>query len=269
MPAPEPASVPVFILCGGFGSRLGEVGATRPKPMLDIGEKPMLVHIMSWYSRFGFRRFILCTGHLFEVISHYFLNYKAMNSDYTIELATDTVSFHQSERLPDWSVTVAFTGINTMTGARLARAAARYLGEGEHFGLTYGDGLTNANLGDELAFHLAHDRLGTVLGVQPSSQFGHLALHEDGAAGFVEKPPRRGDMISGGYFFFRRAFLDYLSADEGCILEGEPLQRLSAAGQLRAYQHEGFWSCVDTVRDRDRVKALWETGSAPWRWQGG
>ena len=126
----------------------------------------------------------------------------------------------------------------------------------------------NADLADELSFHLMHDRLGTVLGVQPASQFGHLALQEDGAAGFVEKPRHRNELVNGGYFFFRRPFLDYLSPDEDCVLEREPLQRLSADGELRAYQHGGYWSCVDTLRDREEVQALWEEGSAPWRWQG-
>lgn len=268
MPTPEPADVPIFILCGGLGSRLGEAAAGKPKPMLDIGEKPMLVHIMSWYGRFGFRRFVLCTGYRFDVISHYFLNYRALNSDYTIDLAKNDVSYHQTERLPDWEVTVAFTGMHTMTGGRVARAADRYLGDAEHFGLTYGDGLTNADLADELSYHLGHGKIGTVLGVQPPSQFGHLSLQEDGAAGFTEKPRRRNELINGGYFFFRRGFLDYLSTDESCVLEREPLQRLSLDGELRVYQHGGYWSCIDTSRDREEVQGLWEGGAAPWRWQG-
>jgi glucose-1-phosphate cytidylyltransferase len=167
MPTPEPADVPIFLLCGGLGSRLGESSAMRPKPMLEIGEKPMLLHIMSWYGRFGFRRFVLCTGHRSEVISSYFASFAALNSDYTVDLADSSISYHQRDRLPAWEVTVAFTGIGAMTGARLARATGRYLGEAEHFGVSYGDGLTDADLAAELGFHLGHDRLGTVLGVQP------------------------------------------------------------------------------------------------------
>ncbi len=265
MPPPDPAGVPIFLLCGGLGSRLGEAAATRPKPMLDIGEKPMLVHIMSWYARFGFRRFVLCTGHRGEVISGYFSNFAALNADFTVELATRSISYHQTERWPDWEVTVAFTGAATMTGGRLARAAARYLGDAEHFGLTYGDGLTDADLGDEFGFHLAHDRLGTVLGVQPPSQFGRLALREDGSASFVEKPRRTEDTVNGGFFFFRKAFLDYLSPAGDCVLEREPLERLTRDGQLRVYRHGGFWSCVDTSRDREEVQGLWESGAAPWK----
>lgn len=263
---PEVAKIPIFLLCGGLGSRLGELAAMRPKPMLDIGDKPMLFHIMSWYARFGFRRFVLCTGHRGEVISGYFSNFAALNHDYTVDLASRSISYHQSERLPDWEVTVAFTGATTMTGGRLARAAARYLGEAEHFGLTYGDGLTDADLGEEFRFHLAHDRLGTVLGVQPPSPFGRLALHEDGSASFVEKPMRTDETVNGGFFFFRRGFLDYVNPADGCVLEREPLERLTRDGQLQVYRHGGFWSCVDTLRDREQVQGLWESGAAPWKW---
>lgn len=266
MRSPDPAEVPIFILCGGQGSRLGELAANRPKPMVDIGEKPMVLHIMSWYARFGFRRFVLCTGHRGEVISAYFASFAAFNNDYTIDLATRSISYHQRERTPDWEVTVAYTGAKTMTGGRLARATARYLGDSEHFGVTYGDGLTDADLGQELEFHLAHDRLATVLGVQPPSQFGRLALNEDGSTGFVEKPGQTDETINGGFFFFRREALDYLSPDEGCVLEQAPLQRLSHDGQLRVYRHGGFWSCVDTIRDREQVQGLWESGAAPWKW---
>ena len=160
---------------------------------------------------------------------------------------------------------MAFTGAKAMTGARLARAAARYLGAAEHFGVTYGDGLTDADLGDELRFHLGHGRLGTMLGVHPPSQFGRMALHEDGTASFVEKPQRGDELVNGGYFFFRRGFLAYLGDAEDCVLEQAPLERLTADGQLMPYAHGGFWSCVDTLRDREAVQGLWEAGPAPWK----
>ena len=265
MPSPEPAEVPVFLLCGGLGSRLGEAAALRPKPMLDIGEKPMVQHIMDWYARFGFRRFVLCTGHRSEVIKSYFANFAALNCDFTVDLASRRITYHQPDRLPPWTVTVAFTGGSAMTGARLARAAAGHLGAAEHFAVTYGDGLTDADLGAEFRFHLAHGRLGTMLGVHPPSQFGRMALHEDGSARFAEKPSRSGEIVNGGYFFFRRAALAYLSDDAGCVLEREPLERLTAEGQLAAYEHGGFWSCVDTLRDREVVQGLWESGAAPWK----
>lgn len=265
MLSPEPRAVPVFILCGGMGSRLGEMGATRPKPMLEIGDRPLLLHIMSWYARFGFRRFVLCTGHRSEVISSYFLNFAAHHADCTIETGRNEISYHQRESLPDWEVTVAFTGRRAMTGARLARAAARYLGDAEHFAVTYGDGLTDADLADEFGFHLGHARLGTVLGVEPPSPFGQLVPRADGSIRLIEKPCRGGGLVSGGFFFFRRPFLAHLSTAETCVLEREPLTRLSEAGELLVYPHDGFWSCVDTLRDREEVQALWESGAAPWK----
>lgn len=267
MRSPDPAGIPVFLLCGGLGTRLGDSAGLRPKPMLDIGEKPMVLHIMSWYGRFGFRRFVLCTGHRSEVISAYFANFAAFNADYTVDTASRSISYHQGERgLPAWEVTVAFTGVATMTGGRLARAVGRYLGDAEHFAVTYGDGLTDADLGAELRFHAGHDRLGTVLGVRPPSPFGRLGLHEDAVVSFAEKPRRTEDTVNGGFFFFRRGFLDYLSPAEDCVLEREPLDRLSRDGELRAFHHDGFWSCVDTARDHTEARGLWESGAAPWKW---
>lgn len=266
MRSPDPALIPIFLLCGGQGTRLGDGAATRPKPMIDIGEQPMLLHIMRWYARFGFRRFIVCVGHRGEVISAYFSNFTALTNDFTVDLATRNVSYHQSSRAVDWEVTVAFTGARTMTGGRLARATALYLGDAEHFGVSYGDGLTDADLADELRFHLGHDRLATVLSVQPPSQFGRLALNPDGTASFLEKPSRTEQSINGGFLFFRRGFLDYLSLAEDCVLEREPLERLGREGQLMAYHHGGYWSCVDTIRDRDQAQSLWESGAAPWKW---
>lgn len=265
MRSPQPSEVPVFILCGGLGTRLGSLTADTPKPMIDIGDRPMIVHIMSCYARFGFRRFVLCTGYRADVIGSYFLNFPAMVADFTIDLPTREVSFHQREQPPDWQVTVAFTGTRTMTGGRLARACARYLGDAQHFAVTYGDGLTDADLADELTFHLGHDAVGTVLGVQPPSRFGRFELHESGAWNFAEKPKPVKEWVNGGFFVFRRAFLDYLSPDEGCVMEDGPLRRLTEESQLRIYTHPGFWSCIDTPRDREEVQGLWEAGAAPWK----
>ena len=265
MPMPDPAGVPVFILCGGMGTRLGDGAGGGPKPMVEIGGKPMLLHVMAWYGRFGFRRFILCTGYRSEVIGAYFLQFPSYSSDFTVELQGRTVAYHQREPVPDWEVTVAFTGLRTMTGARLRRATDRYLGDAEHLAVTYADGLTDADLGHELAHHLSHDRLATALGVHPPSSFGRFELHEDGASHFVEKPKRTAEWANGGFFLFRRAFLDRLTTDEDCVLEAEPLQRLVQDGQLRVFRHDGYWSCVDTVSDRDEARGLWEAGAAPGR----
>jgi glucose-1-phosphate cytidylyltransferase len=263
---PEAADIPVFVLCGGLGTRLGDMTAARPKPMIEIGDRPMLTHVMGCYGRHGFRKFILCAGYRSEVISNYFLNFAGLHSDFTIDLRDRSVSYHQTGFVPDWEVTVAHTGASTMTGARIALAGARYLGHSEHFAVTYGDGLTDADLGEEVAFHLGHDRLGTVLGINQPSQYGRLDLHEDHVAGFAEKPTRPGDWINGGFFLFRRGFLDYLSTDESCVLENAPLGRLAADRQLKVFRWGGYWSCVDTVPDHQRAAGLWEAGTAPWRY---
>ncbi|MDF1586506.1 sugar phosphate nucleotidyltransferase [Marinimicrococcus flavescens] len=265
MRSPAPADVPVFILCGGLGTRLGDVTRNLPKPMIDVGGRPLLLHVMGCYGRWGFRRFVLCTGWRGEIISQYFLNFSGIAQDFTLETRSREVIFHQSVPMPDWEITIARTGDAAQTGARIARAAARYLGDAEHFAVTYGDGVTDADLGAELNFHAGHGRLATSLGVHGRSQFGHLELREDGAAGFLEKPLLDGRWISGGFFLFRRAFLDHLSTGDACVLEGEPLRRLSELGELRMYPYGGFWSCVDTLRDREEMHALWESGAAPWR----
>lgn len=262
---PDTSSIPVFVLCGGLGTRLGDATNMRPKPMIEIGDRPMLTHVMGCYDRHGYRRFILCTGYRSDVICTYFLNFAALHEDFTINLRSGAVSRHQTGFVPEWDVTIAHTGASAMTGSRIARAAARYLGAAEHFAVTYGDGLTDADLAAELEFHLGHDRLVTMLGVSRPSQFGQIELHEDGVAGFSEKPARANDWINGGFLLFRRAALEYLSEDDGCVLERDALPRLAADRQLCVFRWEGFWSCVDTVPDQRRAAALWETGAAPWR----
>lgn len=259
-----PESVPIFILCGGLGTRLAGAAGDRPKPLLEIGDQPIVTHIMRSYRRFGFRRFVLCTGHRHDVVSSYFLDYPGIANDFTVDLASREIFYHQSTGAPDWRVTIAHTGKHTMTGARIARAARRYLGLAPHFGVTYGDGLTDADLGAEFAFHLAHDKLGTVLGVHPPSQFGCFEVDGGGVRSFAEKPLAEAGWINGGFFFFRRGFLDYLDERESCVLEREPLQRLARQGELELFCHQGFWSCIDTVSDRDRVAALCEDGATPW-----
>jgi glucose-1-phosphate cytidylyltransferase len=256
--------VPIFVLCGGLGTRLREETEVRPKPMVPIGGRPILWHIMRVYSRFGFRRFILCTGYKSEVIKSYFLNYASMSSDFTVELKSNNLTVHSIDHDEDWTVTVAFTGDATMTGARVARAAAKYLGDQETFGVTYGDGLTDADLADELAFHRANRWVGTVLGVNPPSRFGELIVHERRCVAFNEKPDFGETWINGGFFFFRRSFLRYLTTETSCVLERDPLARLAADGQLGVYRHRGFWACMDTQRDREHLEALWAVGDAPW-----
>jgi glucose-1-phosphate cytidylyltransferase len=256
--------IPVFILCGGLGTRLKEETEFRPKPMVMVGERPLLWHIMNWYSHFGFKKFVLCMGYKSEVIRDYFLNFYAMNSDATIRLKDNSVNFHSSQPECDWEVSLAYTGAKTMTGARVAIAAKKFLGDSSHFAVTYGDGLTNANLKDEWAFHLEQKKIGTVLGVNPPSRFGEFRFEDDQLSSFVEKPDIKNAWINGGYFFFNREFLNYLSVDENCVLEQKPLSNLSGNRQLSVWKHEGFWKCLDTQRDYEEFNHLWASGSAPW-----
>lgn len=260
----SPANVPVFILCGGLGSRLKEQTEFRPKPMLPLGKYPILWHIMNYYSKHEFRRFVLCMGYRSEIIREYFLRFYEMNSDITVNLSNNNVTIHSVDHRCPWEVTLAYTGELTMTGGRIARAAARYLGDSQHFAVTYGDGLTDADLGAELAFHLDHGKIGTVLGVNPPSRFGEFQMDGERVAAFVEKPEIRTAWINGGYFFFRRDFLPYLNTSESCILERDPLVVLARNGELGVYRHQGYWACMDTQRDHEELTRIWESGSAPW-----
>lgn len=256
--------MPVFVLCGGLGTRLREETEVRPKPMVPVGNHPILWHIMRSYAHHGFKQFVLCTGYKSEVIKSYFLNYASMNSDFTVELKTNEVTVHSVDHEQDWKVTLAYTGELTMTGARVARAAEKYVGSASHLAVTYGDGVTNADLAAEYRFHLEQGRIGTVLGINPPSRFGELRIQDSAVVEFAEKPALAESWVNGGYFFFQRDFLPYLSKEEGCVLEREPLVRLARDGQLSIYKHGGYWACMDTQRDREELEKLWKSGKAPW-----
>ncbi|HWA37421.1 MAG TPA: glucose-1-phosphate cytidylyltransferase [Burkholderiales bacterium] len=254
----------MFVLCGGLGTRFREETEARPKPMITIGNRPIVWHIMRKYSQHGFRRFILCLGYKAEVIKSYFLNYASLSSDFTVDLMTNSTTVHSIDHGEDWSVTLAYTGELTMTGARVARAAAKYLGNAEHFAVTYGDGLTDADLAAEFQFHLKEGRGGTVLGVNPPSRFGELRVNGAKVEEFSEKPDFHEKWINGGYFFFHRRFLSYVETDEACVLERQPLLRLAEAGDLSVYRHPGFWACMDTQRDKEQLEKIWASGDVPW-----
>lgn len=258
-------NIPVFILCGGFGTRIKEETEFRPKPMVPIGDKPILWHIMNYYNNYGFKKFVLCLGFKAEVIKSYFLNYSQMNSDFTVNLKSNDIEVHSVDHEQEWEVTLAFTGDASMTGARIAIAADKYLGKAENFAVTYGDGLTDANLLDELNYHITHKKIGTVLGVNPPSRFGEIKVDKDSVLEFDEKPEFTEKWINGGYFFFNKDFLKYLSKDENCVLEKEPLVKLAREGELNLYKHRGFWGCMDTQRDREYLTSLWKSGKAPWK----
>ena len=261
---PDVSDTPVFILCGGLGTRLKEETGLRPKPMVPIGDKPLVWHLMRWYAHHGFRRFVLCLGYKSEVVKSYFLNYSSLNSDFTVNLKNSEVMVHSVDHDQNWDVTLAFTGELNMTGSRIAQAASKYLGDAENFAVTYGDGLTDADLSREFEFHLEHGRIGTVLGANPPSRFGELKLNDSQVVEFAEKPDLHNAWINAGFFFFHRSFLDYVDVDESCILEQAPLVNLVADGELGIFRHSGFWQCMDTMRDLEYLDGLWNSGDAPW-----
>ncbi len=253
----------VVILCGGFGTRLREETEFRPKPMVEIGGKPILWHIMKSFSHYGYKDFVLCLGYKGDVIKNYFLNYDRLNNDFTIELGTGTVEMCNQTDEHSWRVTLVDTGLNTMTGARVKRVEGHITGD--YFLLTYGDGVTNLDINRLIKFHLAQGKIGTVTGVSPPSRYGELSIVGDRVASFSEKPEVLDSFISGGYFVLNRKFFKYLSADEGCVLERAPLERLSTDGELSVYLHRDFWQCMDTYRDYMYLNELWEHGRAQWK----
>jgi glucose-1-phosphate cytidylyltransferase len=256
--------IPVMILCGGMGTRLREETELLPKPMVEIGGRPMLWHIMKGYAAHGFTDFILCLGYKGHKIREYFLHYEAMHSDFTIELGDrDRLQFHDRHHEAGWRVTLVDTGIETMTGARIARALKHV--DGDRFMLTYGDGVADIDLPSLVRCHDVQGRVATVTGVRPSSRFGELFVAGDRVTTFSEKPRMHEGLINGGFFVFERRVADYLSLDPGCILEAEPMERLAADGQLAVYRHDGFWQCMDTYRDLQQLKQRWESGNAAWK----
>jgi glucose-1-phosphate cytidylyltransferase len=255
--------VKTVILCGGKGIRLRDISGELAKPMVRIGQLPIVAHIMKIYARHGFNDFILCLGYKGWSIKEYFLNFRASYSDVTVDLGNSgKLTHHDGAELPQWSVTLAETGTDAMTGCRVKRVQ-KYVGD-ERFFLTYGDGLASVDIQDLLEFHKSHGRIGTVTSVRPPSRFGELQIDEGRVERFQEKPQSSGGHINGGFFVFEPAFFDYVKDDENCVLEKEPLERLAADGQLMAFPHEGFWMPMDTSREYHLLNTLWKEGSAPW-----
>ena len=251
--------MPVVILAGGLGTRLREETAFRPKPMVEIGGRPILWHIMKTYDHYGYRRFIVPVGYLGDTIKAYFLSYGDRHADFTINTLSGQLLRHDAH--PEaWDVTVIDTGLDTMTGGRLRKLAPHLAGR---FMVTYGDGVADVAIDRLLAFHDSHGRLATVTAVRPPSRFGALGLDGDRVAQFSEKPQAGAGWISGGYFVFEHAVLEYL--DDETALESEPLERLAREGQLMAFRHDGFWEPMDTERDRTYLNSRWDEGSAPWK----
>jgi len=260
-------SMQVVILCGGMGTRLREETEFRPKPLVEVGGKPILWHIMKIYSAYGFKTFVLCLGYKGHMIKEYFVNYQLMCSDFTLRLQEPRQPcFHgHNGSEEDWQITFAETGSDAMTGARVKRIE-RYI-KGDHFFLTYGDGVGNIDVEKLWNFHRQHGKIGTVTGVRPSSRYGELSVERGIVTQFDEKPPLHDGIVSGGFFVFRREFLQYLEDDDGCVLEKEPLSRLARDAQLACYTHSDFWHSMDTYRDFVILNDLWKH-SSPWKmWQ--
>jgi len=253
----------VVILAGGLGTRLAEETQVRPKPMAEVGDRPLLWHIMKTYGHHGFDDFVVCLGYKGYLVKEYFANYVLHNSTVTFDLRDQRMDVHGGNVEP-WRVTLVDTGSDTQTGGRLKRVAG-YLGEGT-FMMTYGDGVADIDLGRLLAFHRAHGRLATVTAVQPLGRFGALELDEDGdrVTAFREKPAGDGAWVNGGFFVLEPAVLDYIDGD-ATLWEREPLERLAADGQLCAYRHLGFWQPMDVLRDKHLLETLWNEDRAPWK----
>lgn len=253
----------VVILCGGRGTRLKEETEFRPKPLVEVGGRPILWHIMKIYAHYGFNDFILCLGYKGEMIREYFLNYEIKNNDFTLQLGNGKVKVHDKSREENWKITFVDTGEKALTGARVKRVE-KYV-DGDRFMLTYGDGVADVRINEIIKHHQKQGKIGTITGVHPPSRFGELALNGGRITEFNEKPQVKEGFINGGFFVFQKEFFQRLNNDDECYLEKEPLEGLVADNQLSAYLHNGFWQCMDTQRELDILNQLWAAGKAPWK----
>jgi glucose-1-phosphate cytidylyltransferase len=251
----------VILLAGGFGSRLSEYTEAIPKPMVAVGGRPIVWHIMRTYAHFGHKDFYLALGYRAEIIKEYFLNYRSLNADFSVDLTTGRMTPHQTDAA-DWRVTLVNTGLESMTGGRVKRMQ-RFIGN-ETSMLTYGDGVADIDLERLLAFHRSHGKMVTVTAVHPGARFGELEITGDRVDSFQEKPQTKQGWVNGGYFVIEPGFFDLIAGD-ATILEREPLEQAAKMGELMAFRHEGFWQCMDTKRDLDALENLWQSGQAPWR----
>ena len=253
----------VVILCGGLGTRLREETEFRPKPMVPIGGRPILWHIMKTYATHGHKDFILCLGYKGEVIKEYFRNYQWNTSDVTLNLgSTPKIAYHGSHAEEDWTVTLVDTGQETLTGGRIQRVLP-YVGD-ETFLLSYGDGLSDTNINAAIEFHKRHGALATVTAVAPESRFGELKVNGDTVVSFREKQVSEVELINGGYFVLNPKIGRFLTGDK-CVFEQQPMRRLAEEGQLKAWVHRGFWQCMDTFREQQMLEQTWQSGRAPWK----
>ncbi len=251
----------VVLLAGGLGTRISEESHLKPKPMIEIGGRPILWHIMKLFSHHGFNEFIICLGYKGYVIKEYFSNYVLHNADFTVDLANGSMEYHATNHEP-WKVTLVETGPDTMTGGRLKRVA-KYLTPGESFFFTYGDGVADVDLAALAAFHKSHGKQSTVTAVSPPGRYGALDIVNGAVERFIEKPPGDNGLINGGFFVLQPEVVSRIAGDE-IPFESAPLESLAADGELMAWRHEGFWAAMDTLRDKNQLEALWASGKAPW-----
>lgn len=257
----------VIILCGGKGSRLSEETVLKPKPMVEIGDMPILWHIMKTYSSFGYKRFILALGYKASYIKEYFYNFRISQSDFSLNLnpEIEPTFFNKSED-EDWDITFVDTGLETLKGGRIKRLE-KYI-KSDSFHLTYGDGVSDINISELVKFHKSHNKMGTVTAVHPPSRFGEMALNNNSVTNFDEKPQMQTGYINGGFFVFEKEMLDYLTTDEDCDFEFGPLQEIVTNNQLKAFKHNGFWQPMDNIRERNYLDNLIRTNKAPWiKWK--
>ena len=253
-----------IILCGGKGTRIRSASDNMPKPMLNIGQWPILWHIMKIYATYRYTDFILALGYRSWTIKEFFLNYHAMRSDFTLTLCGDpAVEYHNGHQECGWKITFAETGLDSLTGARI-KQAAQYVKD-DYFMVTYGDGLADINIDELVAFHKSHGKLATVTGVTPPGRFGNLKVNGNNVTSFTEKPADGGGLINGGFLVFNREVIDLMPGDQFLSLEGDFMEGLAADGQLRMYHHPGFWQPMDTYREYTHFNELWEAGDAPWK----
>ena len=251
----------VLILAGGLGTRLSEYTESIPKPMVMVGGKPILWHIMKTYAKFDFKNFYIALGYKSKVIKEYFLNYRTLNSDFTVDLFNGSIETHQQDTV-DWKVNLVDTGLNSMTGGRVKRMK-EFIGK-EAFLITYGDGVSDINIDALVEFHKSHGKMVTVTAVHPGARFGALGLNDNIVTSFKEKPQVNQGWINGGYFVIEPEFFDLIDGDS-TIMEKSPLEKVVQMGELMAYKHNGYWQCMDTKRDRDNLEELWVNGKAPWK----
>ena len=254
----------VVLLAGGFGTRISEESHLKPKPMIEIGDMPILWHIMKEYSHFGYNEFVICAGYKQTVIKEWFANYFIHTSDITFDFALGNKVIVHNKHSEPWKVTIVDTGLHTMTGGRLKRVK-NYIGD-ETFFMTYGDGVSDIDISMALKFHKSHGKLATITAIQPEGRFGYIDLEDEKVNSFREKSERDTGWINAGYMVLEPKVLDYIS-DDTIMFEREPMEKLASEGQMMCYKHTGFWQCMDTLRDKEKLEKLWASGKAPWKYE--